>query len=407
MKTAIVLLSIFALATAKPEPRNARATCGSTSYAKSGTIESPSYPSNYPRRTDCTSTVVASSDEVVTVTFSEFDVESATNCKYDYVSLYDGNTLRHTYCGKGSVPTFTTSPGSNFVLTFHTDGSVQKKGFALSFTVTKVAAPTGSTTGTASTGTDKPGTCGKTFYKLSLADRIVGGAECSPKHALPWQVSLQTSTGFHFCGGSIISDTYVVTAAHCVDGQTPTSWRIVLGAHNIGSNEPSQFVATVKRAKMHPSYDTSTLSNDIAIIELNEKITFTNEISPVCVSKTRIADNADVIVSGWGTLTAGGASPDTLQRVIVPTISRSECSSTVYGTGYIDSTMLCAGLMSGGKDSCQGDSGGPLVHDRSGTYYLEGVVSWGYGCADPNRPGVYARVSSLYSFLETETGITF
>ena len=111
-------------------------TCGSTSYALSGTIESPNYPSYYPSRTDCTSTVVALSGEVVEVTFSHFDVEYQSSCTYDYVSLYDGNTLKHKYCGTGTVPVFTTTtPGDDFKLDFHSDSSIQETGFRLSFRI--------------------------------------------------------------------------------------------------------------------------------------------------------------------------------------------------------------------------------------------------------------------------------
>lgn len=110
------------------------ATCGTTLSSKSGTIESPNYPSNYNANVDCTSIVQAGPDEVVTITFTDFNLESNSNCRYDYVRLYDGSTLRQTFCGT-SFSSFTTSPGNDLRLEFHSDGSIQRKGFAASFSV--------------------------------------------------------------------------------------------------------------------------------------------------------------------------------------------------------------------------------------------------------------------------------
>lgn len=159
---------------------------------------------------------------------------------------------------------------------------------------------------------------------------------------------------------------------------------------------------------MHESYSSSTFDNDIAILELDSNINLNDYAQPVCISKTRIGDNVDVTVSGWGTLSSGGSSPDKLQYVDIKTILDATCSgSNAYGNEYHKDPMLCAGDMMGGVDSCQGDSGGPLTQSKSGRHYLDGVVSWGYGCAGKNKPGIYARVSTYHDWIIEKTGIQF
>merc|ERR1711942_613897 len=106
----------------------------------------------------------------------------------------------------------------------------------------------------------------------------------------------------------------------------------------------------------------------------------------------------ECIVSGWGTLSEGGSTPDVLQKVSVPIVTDDECRDA-YGASQIEDSMICAGVQAVGKDSCQGDSGGPFACDDTGSRYLAGVVSWGYGCARPNYPGVYTEVHTLLTGL--------
>lgn len=271
-------------------------------------------------------------------------------------------------------------------------------------------APTSAPTQPPSSGGNPPDHCGRA--PTDPDNRIVGGKE-SAVNGNPWQVSLQKPSGssyYHFCGGSIISETYILTAAHCVENQNTGTWRIVIGAHYIkSSSETGRQVLSVKRAVMHSAYNPSTFVNDIALLELSSKITFNSRAEAVCISKTAITAGENVRVSGWGTISSGGSSPSELRQVTVPIVADSTCErSDYYGNEFDRTTMVCAGLENGGKDSCQGDSGGPLVDERStGKWYLEGVVSWGYGCAGPKKPGVYARVSNYHSWIVTQTGIGF
>lgn len=257
------------------------------------------------------------------------------------------------------------------------------------------------------------------------ASKIVNGDEAEA-HSMPWMVSLQMTSGgsaFHFCGGSLISKTEVVTAAHCVEGGWQSSaYQVVVNAHDINNGDDGGLSQTVLFSEvwMHKDYDSSTYANDIAVIKLAEEVTVTTDYllyhggpgadnSGYKLDKNPYTTNGTVLtVSGWGALSSDGYSPDTLQTVDVVSWTNAQCQ-TAYNSGDITDSMLCAGDPYPGcdpdqvgddtcVDSCQGDSGGPLVYSDNGNSILVGVVSWGYGCAS-GWPGVYARVIELASFI--------
>jgi len=159
--------------------------------------------------------------------------------------------------------------------------------------------------------------------------------------------------------------------------------------------------------KDHPDYDDSSLNNDLSILVLCKKLKLGKEVSPVCLpvesGRGEGYEGKKAIVSGWGTTISGGSQPDTLHEVTVETMSNRQCSSPPngYQPSQITDAMICAAAK--GKDSCQGDSGGPLITNKGPTagksYYLIGVVSWGYGCAQENAPGVYARVTKELNWI--------
>jgi trypsin len=216
--------------------------------------------------------------------------------------------------------------------------------------------------------------------------KIVGG-EPAPKGLLPFQVSLQ-SGGSHFCGGSLISPDTVLTAAHCVEDGS--GFEVVTGILNL--NDKGQ-TFKVKAVIVHPKRNISTDNYDFAIVKLIGK----SKSSVVEVYQSKI-NEVSAITSGWGAIFEDGESSDDLMMVSVPTVTNKECSRS-YST--ITNQMICAGYVAGGKDSCQGDSGGPLVFKgRDKSFKLIGVVSWGEGCAQPNKYGVYARVSSVYKWIK-------
>ncbi|KAL9986065.1 hypothetical protein ACROYT_G000134 [Oculina patagonica] len=240
----------------------------------------------------------------------------------------------------------------------------------------------------------------------SSATRIVGGTEASVI-SWPWQVMVTDNSGLQFCGGSLVDPSWVVTAAHCLPGRTPSSIKIRLGAHYLtnGSVGTEQDIG-VAEIIMHENYQTPLReSNDIALIQLASPAYLGKGVGLVCLPDSDHHLPFDNLnkkcwITGWGRLSSGGSQPNTLQQASVPLVSKQRCTSAF--PGYIDDSMLCAGLDEGGVDACQGDSGGPLVCEFNGTWYLEGVTSWGYGCALPNYYGVYAKVRNFKSWLTTK-----
>uniref|UniRef100_A0A3Q0R0P9 trypsin n=1 Tax=Amphilophus citrinellus TaxID=61819 RepID=A0A3Q0R0P9_AMPCI len=198
-------------------------------------------------------------------------------------------------------------------------------------------------------------------------DKIVGGYECT-KNSVAYQVSL--NVGYHFCGGSLISSTWVVSAAHCYK-----SIQVRLGEHNIAVSEGTEQFISSSKVIRHQSYNSYNLDNDIMLIKLSNAGTY-------------------CLISGWGnTSSTGSYYPDRLMCLNAPILSDTSCRNSY--PGEITANMFCAGYLEGGKDSCQGDSGGPVVCNGQ----LQGIVSWGYGCAQKNRPGVYTKVCNYNTWI--------
>ncbi|GBL77171.1 Serine proteinase stubble [Araneus ventricosus] len=157
---------------------------------------------------------------------------------------------------------------------------------------------------------------------------------------------------------------------------------------------------------VHRHYNAQTFENDLALLEMEAPVEFLPYVVPICLPhRNEDFTGKMAFVTGWGKLTAGGDVPNILQEVQVPIVSNGECQRMFYQAGHhkaIRSNFVCAGYTSGGQDSCEGDSGGPLMVQREDTrWVLVGTVSHGIGCADPNLPGVYMRMSSYRPWIDS------
>ncbi|XP_072262911.1 transmembrane protease serine 11C-like [Pyxicephalus adspersus] len=237
----------------------------------------------------------------------------------------------------------------------------------------------------------------------SVSSKIVGGTDAA-LGTWPWQAGLHLN-GNHRCGASLISETWLVSAAHCFNSNKDVnSWTIVLGTIKLSFG----YGLSVKTIIVHENYTSGIYENDIALVELSSPVRFTQYIRPVCLadSQTIVTDNSSCYVTGWGTLTDGGSLAPFLQQAELRIISTSVCSNSQIYAYLIKPSMICAGYVEGKIDSCQGDSGGPLVALQSNKRWsLIGIVSFGYGCAIKNKPGVYTRVTYFRSWITKKSGI--
>ncbi|KAI8423582.1 hypothetical protein MSG28_012669 [Choristoneura fumiferana] len=223
--------------------------------------------------------------------------------------------------------------------------------------------------------------------------RIVGGDDIDISEA-PYQVSL-VNRGQHSCGGTIISEDIIVTAAHCIYGSNPLNFQVRVGS---SSSQEGGTLIQVADFMYHPKFSYTKMDSDIGLLKLKTPLEFSDTVKPIGMvgHGEEIDDGALTEVSGWGAIEEGGGKPRTLQKVSVPKVNEHVCNAAYAPMYSITPRMLCAGVPSGGKDACQGDSGGPLVHNGR----LAGVVSWGIGCARPTYPGVYAKVSALRTWVD-------
>ncbi|XP_022921222.2 serine proteinase stubble [Onthophagus taurus] len=247
--------------------------------------------------------------------------------------------------------------------------------------------------------------CGRRIYPEA---RIVGG-DNSSFGKWPWQISLRqwrTSTYLHKCGAALLSEYWAITAAHCVERVPPSDLLLRLGEYDL-ANELEPYVHQERRIQIvasHPQFDPRTFEYDLSLLRFYEPVKFQPNILPVCVPQNDddfIGTNA--YVTGWGRLYEDGPLPNILQEVRVPVINNTLCESMYRSAGYIEHIphiFICAGWGRGGYDSCEGDSGGPMVIQREDKrFLLAGVISWGIGCAEPNQPGVYTRISEFREWI--------
>lgn len=248
----------------------------------------------------------------------------------------------------------------------------------------------------------QPG-CGK---KGPGHTRIVGGVAAKPGE-WPWIVTFDylynTANPGHHCGGTLITDEWILSAAHCFYSDMDKSrYWFSLGEHDLKTVSGHEQKIPIAEILLHPNYDDSTTDNDLALIRLTRKAVLNNRVKTVCLPDHNVtfATGTDCYVAGWGLLAEFGKGPQILQQAKVPLIDRQQCKNA-HKTHLVSLAMLCAGYSQGGIDSCQGDSGGPLMcKTAEDTWFLWGVVSWGVGCGRANKYGVYAKTQALRQWVD-------
>ncbi|KAM9615802.1 serine protease 56 isoform 3-T3 [Morphnus guianensis] len=253
-----------------------------------------------------------------------------------------------------------------------------------------------------------PGSCGHRGGPQANATaprgRIMGGS-VAPRGAWPWLVSVRLH-GELMCGGVLVGRSWVLTAAHCFAGnQNELAWTVVVGDHELGKLGAGERAVPVRRILPHPKFNPKTFHGDLALLELAVTLAPSPTVSPVCLPSgpAEPSPGTTCYIAGWGSLYEEGPAADVVMEAQVPLLSQETCQGAL-GRDLLTSTMFCAGYLSGGIDSCQGDSGGPLAcqDPSSHRFILYGITSWGDGCGERGKPGVYTRVAAFADWLSLQ-----
>ncbi|XP_035136786.1 serine protease 38 isoform X1 [Callithrix jacchus] len=241
----------------------------------------------------------------------------------------------------------------------------------------------------------------------SMEGKILGGRPALERR-WPWQVSVHYA-GLHVCGGSILNEYWVLSAAHCFGRDKNIKiYDMYVGLVNlkVAGNHTQWY--EVDRVILHPSYEVyHPIGGDVALVQLKSRIAFSDSVLPVCLPPPDLdLTSANCWATGWGLVSQQGETSDELQEVQLPLIPQTWCRLLYGHISYIMPDMLCAGDILNIKTVCEGDSGGPLVCEFNRSWLQVGIVSWGRGCSNPLYPGVYASVSYFSKWIRYNIEIT-
>ncbi|XP_043828200.1 transmembrane protease serine 11G-like [Dromiciops gliroides] len=245
--------------------------------------------------------------------------------------------------------------------------------------------------------------CGLGIDPSFLTERIANGGTISQRGSWPWQASLQVDR-YHICGASLISDQWLLTAAHCFNNnKNPRRWTATFGT----TLSPALMRRNIQSIIIHENYASHKHEDDIAVVLLSTPVTFSENVRTACLPEATFEalPHSNVVVTGWGAFKASGQIPNKLREAKVEIISNDVCNRIdVYG-GAVSSGMICAGYLSGKIDACEGDSGGPLVIPNNRLWYIIGIVSWGIDCGKENKPGLYTKVTRYRDWIKSKTNL--
>ncbi|XP_066262338.1 transmembrane protease serine 9-like [Euwallacea similis] len=351
------------------------------------------YPGNYSSGTACQWRALSPINSKVVLACDAVHLPKSLNCFQDRLEISSTENDIHKYCGDGGFMFVTKENTLDFVQR----STTRSPGGSFLCTITSIEDKTEENQNSFQNLDKEPGCqCGWKNDK-----RIVGGHDTLVNEYPAMAGVVRIDTGGIFCGGTIISRKYVLTAAHCVVNQDVNNYRVLVGDHDtsIGSDTNSSAIYRARKFIVHPKYNSSNYNNDLALIKV-DTLMFNDNVGPICLPfryTANIFTGENVTAVGWGHKEFSGTNSDILQEVDLEIITNQMCK--VQANFTISSSQICT--YTPDKDACQSDSGGPLFwqnfHNMK-KLFLVGVISYGVGCAS-SSPGVHTRVTSFLNWI--------